>query len=52
MLFVLAHAGHWLPDLLIFGGPVVIGVVAIKWADRRERGRTADQANQPAAPGP
>jgi hypothetical protein len=51
MHFVLAHAGHLLADLLIFGGPVVVGVVAIKWADRRERGRDADQVNQPAASG-
>lgn len=40
-LFPLAHSGHWLPDLLIYGGPVVIGLVAIKWVDRRER-RAAD----------
>jgi hypothetical protein len=33
----LAHAGHWLPDLLIYGGPVIIGIAAIKYADRRER---------------
>ena len=32
-----AHAGHWLPDLAIFGAPVVFGVLAIRWADRRER---------------
>lgn len=51
MVFVLAHAGHWLPDLLIFGGPVVIGVAAIKWADRRERGRGTDHLNRPAASG-
>jgi hypothetical protein len=33
----LAHAGHWLPDLLIYGGPVVIGILAVRYADRRER---------------
>ena len=25
MMLPLAHAGHWLPDLLIYGSPVVIG---------------------------
>jgi hypothetical protein len=33
----LAHAGHWVPDLLIYGGPVVIGILAVRYADRRER---------------
>ena len=33
----LAHAGHWLPDLLNYGMPVVIGSLAIRWADRKER---------------
>jgi hypothetical protein len=36
-LFVYAHAGHWLPDLLIYGSPVVIGILAVRYADRRER---------------
>ena len=36
-LFVYAHAGHWLPDLLIYGLPVLIGILAIRWADRKER---------------
>ena len=33
----LAHAGHWLPDLLIYGSPVVIGILAVRYADRKER---------------
>jgi hypothetical protein len=37
MWFPLAHAGHWLPDLLIYGGPVVIGIIAVRYADRKER---------------
>ena len=36
-MFVFAHAGHWVPDLLIYGSPVVIGILAIRWADRKER---------------
>jgi hypothetical protein len=36
-LFVYAHAGHWLPDLLIYGSPVIIGILAVRYADRRER---------------
>jgi hypothetical protein len=33
----LAHAGHWLPDLLIYGSPVVIGILAVRYVDRKER---------------
>ena len=36
-MFVFAHAGHWVPDLLIYGSPVVIGILASRWADRKER---------------
>lgn len=32
-----AHAGRWLPDLLIYGSPVVIGILAVRYADRKER---------------
>jgi hypothetical protein len=39
----LAHAGHWLPDLLIYGGPVVIGILAVRYADRRERKKDAEE---------
>jgi hypothetical protein len=37
-----AHAGHWLPDLLIYGGPVVIGILAVKYVDRKERKKNRD----------
>ncbi|MEA2495601.1 MAG: hypothetical protein QOJ29_3512 [Thermoleophilaceae bacterium] len=37
MMLPLAHAGHWLPDLLIYGGPVVVGILAVRYADRKER---------------
>ena len=40
--FPLAHAGHWLPDLLIYGGPVVIGILAVRYADRKERKKDED----------
>ena len=32
----LAHAGPFLIDLAIYGTPVAIAVIALKWADRRE----------------
>ena len=37
MIVPFAHAGHWLPDLLIYGAPVVIGILAVRYADRKER---------------
>jgi hypothetical protein len=40
----LAHAGHWLPDLLIYGGPVVIGILAVRYADRKERNKDKDKS--------
>jgi hypothetical protein len=33
----LAHAGHWLPDLIIYGGPIILGLAAIKWVDWSEK---------------
>jgi hypothetical protein len=39
VLLPLAHFGHWGPDLAIFGSPVVIGILAVKFVDRRERAR-------------
>jgi hypothetical protein len=43
VMIPLAHAGHWLPDLLIYGGPVVIGILAVRYADRRERKKDAEE---------
>lgn len=45
-LLPLAHAGHWLPDLLIYGGPVVIGILAIKYADRKEKQKELAETEQ------
>ena len=39
----LAHAGHWLADLLIYGGPVVIGILAVRYVDRKERKKEEDE---------
>ena len=41
----LAHAGHWLPDLLIYGSPVVIGILAVRYVDRKER-KKEEQENE------
>jgi len=43
MILPLAHFGHWGPDLAIYGAPVVIGILAVKYADRKERKK--DQKN-------
>ena len=40
----LAHAGHWAPDLAIFLGPVVLGIAAIKFVDRREKAKPDNSA--------
>jgi hypothetical protein len=33
-----------LPDLLIYGGPVIVGILAIRYADRRERKKDRGEA--------
>jgi hypothetical protein len=38
---VLAHAGHWAPDLAIYVGPIVVVGVGLWLADRREKRRRA-----------
>ena len=40
MIVPFAHAGHWLPDLLIYGAPVVIGILAVRYADRKEKAKS------------
>ena len=35
----LAHAGHLLVDIPLFGGPVLILAGALIWSSRRERRR-------------
>jgi hypothetical protein len=39
----LAHAGHWAVDLLIYGSPVLIGFLAIKYVDRKEKRREQER---------
>jgi hypothetical protein len=38
----LAHAGHLLVDLGVFGGPVFVLAGALIWSTRRERRRQAE----------
>ncbi|HKP91528.1 MAG TPA: hypothetical protein VJT75_16295 [Thermoleophilaceae bacterium] len=40
---VLAHAGHLLIDIPLFGGPVFILAGALLWSTRRERRRQAGE---------
>lgn len=46
MILPLAHSGHWLPDLLIYAGPVVLGILAIKYADRKEKRKELAETEQ------
>ncbi|MFL5781335.1 MAG: hypothetical protein ACJ760_08490 [Thermoleophilaceae bacterium] len=39
MIIPLAHAGHLLIDIPLFGGPVFILAGALIWSTRRERRR-------------
>jgi hypothetical protein len=43
MILPLAHAGHVLVDILIYGSPVVLGVIALKYADRKARQEDEEQ---------
>lgn len=36
-MLVLAHAGHWAIDLLIYGSPVILGIIALKYVDKKAR---------------
>jgi hypothetical protein len=45
----LAHAGHILIDIPLFGGPVVILAAALVWSSRRERRR--EEAESGESPG-
>ena len=42
MLLPLAHAGHVLVDILIYGSPVIIGIIALKFADKKAREEDAE----------
>ena len=39
MIPPLAHMGHVLIDLPLFGGPVIFLAIALVWSTRRERRR-------------
>jgi hypothetical protein len=43
MTLVLAHAGHLLIDIPLYGGPVFILAGALLWSTRRERRRQANE---------
>ena len=36
--WILAHQGGW-DELLMFGVPIVLAVVAVRWAERRGKAR-------------
>jgi hypothetical protein len=38
--WILAHQGGW-DELLLFGAPIVLAIVAVRWAERRGRQRRA-----------
>jgi len=44
--WLLAHQGGW-DELLMFGLPIVLAVLAVRWADRRAKAR---QDEAPATP--
>jgi hypothetical protein len=46
-VWILAHEGGW-DELLMFGVPIVLAVVAVRWAERRAK-RRAPEANGDAA---
>ena len=52
MMFPLAHAGHVVADLLIYGSPVVIGILAVRYVDRKERKKDEAAAASSSGPAP
>lgn len=44
MILPLAHFGHVLIDAPLFGGPIVVLIVALVISTRRERRRERDRA--------
>ena len=49
--WILAHQGGW-DELLMFGAPIVLAIVAVRWAERRGRKRrdaTSTEEIEPAA---
>ena len=49
MLIPLAHFGHVLIDLPLFGGPVIFLALALMWSTRRERRREQGRAGKPSS---
>jgi hypothetical protein len=47
MALVLAHAGHWLANL-VYAGPVIVVVGWLAWTTLRERRREKIASGQPA----
>ncbi len=45
-LWTLAHQGGW-DELLMFGLPIVLAVLAVRWAEKRAKARNADAADPP-----
>ena len=44
IVFPLAHFGHVLIDLPLFGGPVIFLALALVWSTRHERRRERDRS--------
>jgi hypothetical protein len=47
---VIAHQG-W-DELLMFGAPVVLAILSVRWAERRSKSRQDDEPVDPDAAGP
>ena len=48
MTLVLAHFGHVLVDLPLFGGPVILLALALVWSSRKERRRERESSGRPS----
>lgn len=45
--WLLAHQGGW-DELLMFGVPIVLAVIGVRWAERRAKARRADRPEDEA----
>lgn len=41
--WLLAHQGGW-DELFLFGAPVVLAIVGVRWAERRAKAKRAETA--------
>ena len=48
--WTLAHQGGW-DELLMFGIPIVLAVLAVRWAEKRGKAKRATAAEDGAASG-